>query len=177
MRLGWDLKIREEKSIDLRKIKEINDLAFGRETESNIVDAIRKSPHFIPQLSLIAETGDGEVVGHILFSIISIQTKEESVKSLVLAPMAITPKYQSQGVGSTLIREGLNRCGKMGFKHVVVLGHPNYYPRFGFIPAITKGIKAPFEVPNETFMVCELKKNSLEKVHGTVQFPEPLMSV
>jgi len=170
-------KVRVEKPADYSKVKEVNDLAFGREGESNLIAAIRKSPSFVPALSLVAATEKEEILGHILFSIIYIKTELKSVESLALGPLAVKPKLQGIGIGSTLITEGLKRCRSLGFEHVILLGHSDYYPKFGFVPAINKGIHAPFEVPPETFMVYELKKNSLENIEGIVQYPEPFMSV
>jgi putative acetyltransferase len=91
--------------------------------------------------------------------------------------MAVMPEFQGIGIGSALIKEGLKRCKKLGFQHVVVLEHTDYYPKFVFVPTITKGIKAPFEVPYEAFMIYELEKDSLKEAKGTVQYPEPFMSV
>jgi len=112
-------------------IHEINVLAFGQENEARLVENLRKSHSFNAQLSLTA-VEEGRVVGHILFSPITIETKKGSLPALALAPMAVHPEFQSQGVGSKLVREGLERCRNLGHKIVVVVGHPEFYPRFGF---------------------------------------------
>ncbi len=162
-------KIRPEQSRDFAAISEVNTLAFKREKEAKLVEAIRESEFFVPELSLVAVTD--EVIGHILFSIVFIETNKGIVPTLGLAPMAVKPEYQNQGIGSALVREGLKTCEDLGFEHVVVLGHPNFYPRFGFQPAKTKGIESPFRVPDEVFMVHEIKSGSLDDIIGKVKYP------
>ena len=125
------IKIQLEKGEYDTAIHEINVLAFGREDEARLVEDLRKSPDFIPELSLVA-VKDKMVVGHILFSRIAIQTKTGSFPAMSLAPMAVHPEFQKQGIGSKLVRQGLERCRNLGYKVVIVVGHPNYYPRFGF---------------------------------------------
>jgi putative acetyltransferase len=161
--------IRSEQYGDIAAIREVNTLAFKRENEANLVEAIRASEFFVPELSLVAVTN--EVIGHILFSIISIETSNRSVSTLGLAPMAVKPEFQNQGVGSALVREGLRKCEELDFEHVVVLGHPHFYPKFGFQPAKMKGIESPFRVPDEVFMVYEIKSGSLNNVNGKVKYP------
>jgi len=169
--------IRVEKENDFQAIKEVNDLAFGQDGESNLIGKIRTSSAFIPALSLVVETEDKEIVGHILFSTIVIETTEGTVQSLALAPMAVKPGYQNEGIGSSLVREGLKRSKELGYHSVIVLGHSAYYPRFGFITASEKDIKSPFEVPDEAFMVIELQKGALNGVQGTVCYPEAFSGV
>jgi putative acetyltransferase len=151
-------------------IHEINVLAFGRENEAWLVDNLRKSRSFHRQLSLVA-IKKGRVVGHILFSPIVIKTERRAVPALALAPMAVHPEFQNQGIGSELVRQGLEGCRASGHKIVVVVGHPTYYPRFGFVPARPKGLEAPFPVPDEAFMVVKLVPGSLEGVCGMVNYP------
>lgn len=157
-----------EQEKDFPVIKEINNLAFGQSGESELIENIRNTDNYIPELSLVFETEELEVLGHILFSLITI----ESIPSLALAPMAVKPDFQNQGIGSLLVKEGLKRCEELGYDSVVVLGHSNFYPKFGFIPASEKGIKCPFEVPNEAFMVFEIKPGALNHAQGTVNYPE-----
>jgi putative acetyltransferase len=165
-------QIRAEKTEDLAGIRAVNILAFNnRENEAKLVEAIRQSSSFIPQLSLVAVKNDGEVIGHILFSLISIETEKGYIPTIGLAPMAVKPQYQRQGIGSKLVIEGLHVCKDLGYKHVVVLGHPEFYPRFGFTPAKLFGIKAPFPVPDEVFMVLEIEQGSLNGITGTVKYP------
>jgi putative acetyltransferase len=161
------IKIQPEKGEYDTAIHEINVLGFGREDEARLVENLRKSPDFIPELSLVA-VKDKRVVGHILFSRIAIQTKTGSFAAMSLAPMAVHPEFQKQGIGSKLIRQGFARCRKLGHKIVVVVGHPNYYPRFGFTSARAKGLEAPFLVPDEAFMVIEIAPGALNGISGMV---------
>jgi putative acetyltransferase len=165
-------QIRAETPDDHAGIREVNILAFGnRENEAKLVEAIRQSSSFIPPLSLVAVKNDGEIIGHILFSSISIETENGEISTLALSPMAVKPPYQRQGVGSKLVIEGLNVCKELGYKHVVVLGHPEFYPRFGFTPAKLFGIQAPFPVRDEVFMILEIEPGSLNGIAGTVKYP------
>jgi putative acetyltransferase len=154
----------------IASIREVETAAFGRTSEAELVEAIRNSPNFIPELSIVA-VEDGTVLGHILFSPIAIETRGQSVPALALAPLAVTPTHQHQGIGSQLVQIGLSKCRELGHGIVVVLGHPRYYQRFGFQTASTFGIQAPFPVPDEAFMVLELKPGALMDVSGIVQYP------
>lgn len=165
--------IRQEQKKDQTFIKFINDLAFEGENESKLVEGIRETDAFIPELSLVADIGDGEIVGHILFSRISINNETCSHPSLALAPVSVHPEHQLKGIGSKLIREGILRAKKLGHTSIVVLGHPEYYPKFGFIPTSEKGIEPPFDVPREVYMVLELMPNALEHVKGVVKYSSP----
>jgi putative acetyltransferase len=162
--------IRAEQTDDFAAIKEVNRLAFGQEDEALLVQRIRESPGFITDLSLVA-IRDEKVVGHILFSRIHIETPQGDVEVLSLAPMAIRPEFQNSGIGSNLVREGLKRCRDLGHTIVVVIGHPKYYPRFGFVQAKQKNLDAPFPVPDEAFMVCELAPDAMEGIQGKVKYP------
>jgi putative acetyltransferase len=164
------VEIRAENEADRESIYEVNKLAFGQEDEPRLVDALRESEDFIPELSLVAAK-EGEVVGHILFSPIAIETERGYVRVLSLAPMAVLPEFQRQGIGSELARYGLKECERFGHEAVVVIGHPEYYPRFGFSSARAKGLEAPFEVPDEAFMVLEIKEGALDGVSGTIKYP------
>ena len=150
-------------------------MAFNQENESMLIDKIRAGDSFIPELSLVAEL-EGEIVGHILFSKIKILGKDE-YESLALGPMAVVPKHQKQGIGGKLITTGLEIAKKLGFESVIVVGHKDYYPKFGFKRASLWGIKCPFEVPDEAFMAIELVENSLKNKAGTVQYPKEFMEV
>ena len=166
------ITIRPETADDYAAIREVNLLAFGREVEARLVEALRQLPEFIPELSLVAVEA-GRVVGHILFSPMVIETKEGAVPALTLAPLAVRPEFQNQGIGSELVRDGLERCRRLGHEIVVVVGHPEYYPRFGFSPARARGLEAPFPVPDEAFLALELVPGALDGVAGTVKFPPP----
>jgi putative acetyltransferase len=162
--------IRPEEPDDYAAIGEVNRVAFGQEDEARLVEALRRSSDYIPQLSLVGLI-EGRIIGHILFSPVVIETPERDVPTLALAPMAVHPDFQRRGIGSALVREGLKVCQRLGHASVVVLGHPGYYPRFGFVPGLPRGIQPPFETPPGAFMVCELRPGALAGVHGTVRYP------
>src|SRR4030042_2066139 len=161
--------IRPETAQDYAAIHEVNALAFGQEVEPRLVEALRPLPEFIPELSLVAVEA-GRVVGHILFSPMFIETKDGAVPALALAVLAVRPELQNQGVGSQLVRDGLERCRSLGHRIVVVVGHPNYYPRFGFSPARARGLEAPFPVPDEAFLALGLGAGALNGIAGVVTF-------
>ena len=167
----FSISIRPEREEDYAAIGEINRVAFGRENEARLVQNLRRSPNFIPELSLVA-VKDGSVVGHILFSPIAIQLGDGNLPALALAPLAVRPEYQNQGIGSQLLRHGLKQCRDFGHKVIVVVGHPEYYPRFGFSSARAKGLDALFPVPDEAFMALELVPGDLNGVSGMVIYPE-----
>lgn len=170
------LTIRQEQPQDSDTVYQINKQAFAQDAEAKLVDALRNSDAFVPELSLVAEL-DSQIVGHILFTKIQIVNGDDSYESLALAPMAVLEDYQKQGIGGALIREGLQRATALGFTSVIVLGHEHYYPKFGFEPAAKWNIKAPFEVPSEIFRAIELVPNGLQHVSGTVQYPKEFESV
>ncbi|MGH0683440.1 GNAT family N-acetyltransferase [Bacillus mycoides] len=165
--------IRQEQQNDCSKTEEVVKQAFSNEefsdkTEHELVKRIRKCDAFIPELSLVAV--DERIVGHILLSKITIEQDGTSVKSLALAPVSVTPSHQKKGIGRKLIVAALEKAKELGYESVIVLGHPEYYPKFGFKKASEWNIKALFEVPEEVFMVMELTENALEGVEGIVQY-------
>ena len=109
-------------------------------------------------------------MGHILFSPVTIESKGTSFEAIALAPMAVLPAYQRKGIGSQLVRAGFEECRRLGHEIIVVLGHPDYYPRFGFVPAKQKGIDCEFEVPEEAWMILELREGALAGRRGIVRF-------
>ena len=164
------ISVRKERAEDIEAIHLVNLLAFGQEDEARLVQKIRNSPGFIPELSLVAMR-NSQIVGHILFSQIHIETPQRDIEVLSLAPVAVFPEFQNQGIGSILIRAGLEKARQMGRKIVVVIGHPWYYPKFGFLPARQKGLEAPIPVPDEAFMVLELVPDALVGIAGRVKYP------
>jgi putative acetyltransferase len=161
------ITIRDEKAEDHGAVRRINELAFGGPDEAALVDRLRRAAH--PYISLVAVIGE-QVVGHIFFSPVSIESEDSSFTAMGLAPMAVLPEFQNRGVGSRLVREGLNRCELIGHDVVVVLGHPEYYPRFGFAPASLKGLRSEYDVRDEVFMVTELKQGALAGRKGLVKY-------
>ena len=132
--------------------------------EPDLVNALRKSDSYIPELSLVAEI-DGKIVGHIMFTKLKIGNQVQ----LALAPLSVLPEYQKQGIGTALIQEGHTRARALGYEYSVVLGSEKYYPRTGYLPAKNYGISAPFDVPDENFMACKLSENA-PAVCGIVQY-------
>ncbi len=162
--------IRPETPADRDAIHEVVALAFGREDEAELVEALRQSAAFIPELSLVTAQ-DGNVIGHVMFSHMSIETPTGTAPALALAPVSVRPEQQNRGIGSRLVREGLERCQALGHRIVIVEGHPAYYPRFGFLPARAQGLEATFPVPDAAFMALELVPGALDGVRGTVRYP------
>ncbi|PPS44110.1 GNAT family N-acetyltransferase [Chroococcidiopsis sp. TS-821] len=166
--------IRCESLLDASAIHNVHTQAFERENEAQLVKNIRHSDRYIPQLSLVAEVNN-TVVGHILFSYIDLVGKE-TLRVLGLAPLAVIPKFQKQGIGSALAQVGLETADQMSEALVVVLGHPQFYSRFGFQPSINYGIVSPFPVPEDAFMV-KLLTNYQEKYQGKVIYPPAFQEV
>lgn len=159
--------VRPEKEEDYSDVRKVNELAFGQPNEANLVDALRERAH--PYISLVAMV-DEKIVGHIFFSPVTIQSDDNSFTAMGLAPMAVLPALQKQGIGSLLVREGLKECLRIGQDIVVVLGHADYYPRFGFVTAKEKGLISEYEVPDKYFMVAELTPNALNSRKGLVVY-------
>jgi predicted N-acetyltransferase YhbS len=163
--------IRSEKKSDFRDIKKITDLAFKQENEGVMIGKLRENPKYIKDLSLVAIVDD-KIVGHILFFPIDIKNESRIITTLSLAPISVHPDFQNKKIGSLLIKTGLKKAKEFGFKSVIVVGHPNYYPRFGFKPASLWNIKLPIEAPDEVFMALELKSDELKDCSGIVEFPK-----
>ena len=158
--------IRAEEQRDRAAVHAVNVSAFETPAEANLVDALRDQAQ--PLVSLIAED-NGAIVGHIMFSPVSL-SGHSALRIMGLAPMAVAPEHQRKAVGSALVRAGLEQCKQLGFGAVVVLGHPAYYPRFGFLSSAGFGIGCEYEVPEEAFMVAELKAGFLDGAFGTVKY-------
>ncbi|OOR22496.1 GNAT family N-acetyltransferase [Bacillus cereus] len=167
------IKIRQEQQNDYSKTEEVVKEAFLNEEfsdkkEHELVKRIRECDAFVPALSIVAV--DEEIVGHIMLSKITIEQGGTTVDSLALAPVSVAPSHQKKGIGGKLIVAALEKAKELGYGSVVVLGHPEYYPKFGFKKASDWNIKAPFEVPDEVFMVMELREDALQGVEGVVQY-------
>lgn len=144
----------------------MNKAAFESAAEAELVALLRRQAR--PVISLVAEN-DGVIVGHIMFSPVLLARRPE-LKIMGLGPMAVSPQQQRKGVGSALVRAGLDECKKLGFSAVVVLGHPDYYPRFGFTPAAHFGLGCDYEAPDEAFMAIELQTGGLDGACGKVRY-------
>lgn len=157
--------IRPEEPRDIAAIRSTNEEAFGAASEARLVDALRGAPDSI---SLVA-TEDDRVIGHILFTPVTIDPPAD-VRVAGLAPMSVRPAHQRKGVGRELVLAGLEACRQRAYHAVVVVGHPQYYPRFGFVQAQMKHLECEFPVPPDAWMLCELQVNALAGVSGVVRY-------
>ena len=169
-----EINIREELEKDYEVVERLTEEAFKNAvhsdgTEHLLVNRLRKSDDFIKELSLVAED-NGKVIAHLMLTKAKINNGDMSVETLALAPVSVIPEYQGKGIGSKLINVALESARRLGYKSVIVLGHDKYYPKFGFVPASKYEIKAPFDVPDEAFMVKELNDGSLIGVSGIVEY-------
>lgn len=163
------MKIRKEEINDHEIIYDVIKSAFDHAehadgNEQDLVNALRKSESYIPELALVAEE-NGKMVGHIMFT--KANVGENTV--LALAPLSVLPEYQRRGIGTALIKEGHRIARNLGYGYSVVLGSETYYPRSGYVPADTLGILPPFDVPRENFMVYKLDEN-VPEIHGTMKY-------
>ena len=164
--------IRQENPNDYTDVYAVNKQAFEEEEEAKLVEMLRRSNAFIPELSLVA-TIDDNVVGHILFTKIKIIDKDKNEhESLALAPMAVKSNFQRSGIGGILIKKGLDKAREMNFKSIIVLGHDRYYPKFGFEPTTKWNITCPYDVPENVFMGLELVEGGLKNVTGMVKYSQ-----
>lgn len=171
-----NLTIRREEKEDKKAVfkliqKAFQNAEFSDQGEHFLVERLRESAAFIPQLSLVA-TLDNKIVGHILLTKIKITNANNSFPSLALAPVSVLPEHQKQGIGGKLILESHRIAKELGNKSIVLLGHEGYYPRFGYERADKYGIRLPFEAPLENCMVIELVDNGLDGVSGLVEYPK-----
>ena len=163
------IQIRQENRQDEAAIYQLVQAAFlhaqqASHTEQDCVNKLRLSTNYIPELSLVA-TYHNQIIGHIMFSKMKIGQHD----SLLLAPLSVAPEWQNKGIGQALIQEGHRLAIALGYAHCVVIGHPGYYPKFGYQPARSYHLEAPFEVPDDVFMVVELIQGSLKDVQGMIQ--------
>jgi len=161
------LVIRPEKPEDIESIRNINRQAFRQENEAKLVDKLRNRG--VLPISLVAMR-DSEVVGHIAFSPVVVESGTSGFTAIALTPMAVLPAHQRKGIGSRLVRAGLEECRRLGHDIVFLVGHPDYYPRFGFVPAKPKGVDCEFKVPEEAWMILELTEGALAGRRGVVKF-------
>lgn len=159
--------IRPERAEDVAAVRRVNEAAFDQPGEADLVDRLRER---VPSYLALVAVLDGEVVGHIAFTPVTLDPARPRLDVRGLAPMAVLPRYQRAGIGTALVHAGLDACRRDGADGVVVLGHPDYYPRFGFGPAVVFGLASEYEVPPEAFMVQALKPGALDGVEGIVRY-------
>jgi putative acetyltransferase len=158
------VRIRPEATPDRAAVRALNTAAFGQRGEADLVDRLREQAD--PYLALVAEDA-GEIVGHIAFTPVTVAGASGVMG---LAPMAVAPKHQRQGIGGALVLAGLKACREAGAVAVVVLGHPAYYPRFGFAPAHLFGLTSAYDAPPEAFMALELAPDALAGASGVARY-------
>ena len=162
------VSIRDEKPADIPAIRKLNALAFGQSQEAEIIDELRKNCKAL--LSLVAED-DGVIVGHVLFSPVTFDNDIGAPVGMGLAPMAVLPERQGEGLGSALVEAALEKLKEMRCPFIVVLGHADYYPRFGFVPASTFGFRCQWEgVPDENFMTLVLSAEAVKDIQGVLRY-------
>ncbi len=167
--------IRQETLSDYLQVVNVIEAAFAQmedsdHSEHELVSRLRRSTSFIPELSLVAELDD-HIVGHILFTKVKVIGGHKTHQALALAPVSVHPEYQNRGIGSALILEGHRIARTLGHSSIVLLGHEDYYPRFGYRQAADYGIEFPFPVPEENCMVLDLQGNGIQGIKGVVEYP------
>ncbi|SEJ13412.1 Predicted N-acetyltransferase YhbS [Bhargavaea ginsengi] len=173
-----EITIRQSLPSDFESIRHVvaqafRDVEMSNQDEYVLVGRLRTSDAYVPELSIVAENETGQIVGHILLSRISIVDGAKAEESLAMAPVSVLPNHQNQGIGSRLVRAALDRAKELGYGSVIVLGHPGFYPRFGFRKASEWGIRPPFDVPDNAFMALELQEGAFKQAGGVVRYPEP----
>lgn len=171
------ITIREEKEKDYEEVFKLTEEAFRDMEHSDhqehfLVEKLRKSDAFVPELSLVAEDENGAIAGHILFTKLKIENGSETYESLALAPVSVKPEYQHKGIGGKLILRGHQIAQELGYESVILIGHENYYPKFGYEKTSNFGISFPFEIPEENGMAIELVKDGLKNKKGMVKYPK-----
>ncbi len=161
------MSIRRARPEDSERITKIYQKAFDTDDEAQLVDSLLESG--VPNISLVYEEGK-DIVGHILFTKVDLENNGSEIKIAGLAPMGVMPRDQYRGIGSSLVKAGLDECKTNGYDAAVVLGHNTFYPKFGFIPSVTFGITSTFNVPEDVFMAQELIPGALKEKKGTIKF-------
>lgn len=159
--------VRNEHEKDIDAVRDLNEAAFEGAAEAELVDLLRERAD--PYLALVEESKEGLIRGHIVFTPVT-HIDRSDLRILGLGPMAVLPDFQRKSIGSGLVWEGLELCSARGFGAVVVLGHPEYYPRFGFVPASRFGIRSEYDVPDEVFMALEIEEGYLANAAGLVKY-------
>jgi putative acetyltransferase len=158
--------IRPENDSDRAGVRAVNESAFASSAEADLVDALRRQA--TPLVSLVAED-NGSVIGHVMFSPVALSSRPD-LELMGLGPMAVAPEWQREGVGSALVEAGLDACLQLGTGAVVVLGHPDFYPRFGFERASDFSLRCAYDAPDEAFMAIELSPACLRNAGGLIRY-------
>jgi putative acetyltransferase len=170
--------VRAEQPIDLDQIHDLHRAAFAGPAEASLVDTIRAGPDFIPELSLVAVTGDGSVLGHVLVSRVELQVAAEDtmrIPVLALAPLGVLPAHQGRGIGAALMREATGRTDMLEEPFTVVLGSPPFYARFGFVPALPLGLTGPYDAAGDAFRVRP--RSGVPVTPGRIVYPPAFSGV
>lgn len=174
--MNQKFQIRREEASDYHEVIELTakafkNMPFADGDEDKLVDRLHNATNFNRELSLVAES-EGKILGHIIFTPAVINNGQQTFKTLVLGPVSVLPEFQKQGIGGELIKAGHKKAINCGFDSVILIGHPEYYPRFGYKPASGWGIKTHYQLPSDdVFMAVELKENALKNITGMVMFP------
>jgi putative acetyltransferase len=163
------IQIRLESPEDAKVIRMVNEIAFGRKQEAELVDALRDAGECV--LSLVADLG-GLIVGHVLFTHVAIESSGDCRKAIGLGPIAVLPEHRNQGIGSALVSYGLRVLDDEGYELVVVLGNPKFFGKFKFVEAETLGVKCEFDAPSEAWMIHPLRPGALEGCRGVAHYHE-----
>ncbi|WP_214228226.1 N-acetyltransferase [Pedobacter sp. B4-66] len=170
-----DIKIRTEEKTDTNAVFHLIEQAFAKMEESDhkeqfLVERLRKSDAFVPELSIVCEF-DRKIIGYVLLTKVKIiDEPHKETGSLALGPIAVLPEFQEKGIGGKLIRFAHLRAKDLGFSSIILLGHDKYYPKFGYKMLKNYGIRLPFSVPDENCLAIELVENALQGVNGTVKY-------
>lgn len=174
--MNFGVTIRPERPEDFQSVERLVEAAFrtmaiSDHTEHLLVAALRRSEAFLPGLSLVAETASHRMVGHVLLTRIGVVNESRTFVSVGVAPLSVAPEFQRQGVGTALMQEAHRRALLEGFDSALLVGHAEYYSRFGYLPASRFGIRFPFEAPDACCLAVELVPGALREVQGMVHYP------
>ena len=172
--------IRQARTADYPSVYALVEATFADMPESDhkeqdLVERLRLSEAFVPPLSIVAETDKGQIVGYVLLTKVEIVSDGRATTSLAVAPLAVLPAFQRQGIGGRLLREAHTRAAELGYRTAVLIGHKDYYPRFGYRQARDWGIAFPFDIPAECGMLIELCPRGAEGIQGMVRYPKEFM--
>jgi len=161
------LSFRQEAKGDQAGVRRVNEQAFETGSEADLVDTLREHGAFV--LSMVAEQ-KGDIVGHVLVTTVKISNEADAFDAIGIGPMAVLPEHQRKGIGTSLLKTALIKCRELGHEIVIVLGHPEFYPRFGFVPSAPLGIRCEFDAPEEAFMILELREHALRGRTGIASY-------